>query len=163
MAHVSIAERFAFGTPTEQVSEPRFGVLQRSGTMLVARILIGAIFLVSGFAKLGDHSGTAGHMAGVGIPAPDVLAYVAGWAEIIGGIAVMAGFLARIGAFALVAFLTITTLVFHAFWNYQGQELIQQSVQFMKNLAVIGGLLLLYAVGPGRYSIDAKLRRPLAP
>lgn len=163
MPHVSLAKRFAFGTPAEDETEPHIGVVPRSATMLVARVLIGAIFLLSGFAKLSDTAGAIGHMQSVGIPAPHVLVYIVGYAEILGGLAVISGFLARVGAIGLVVFLVITTFTFHAFWNYEGQQMIQQNVQFMKNLAVMGGLLLLYAVGPGRYSVDARLRKPFSP
>ncbi len=162
MPHTSLAERFAFGTPADYVPDTHIGAVPRSGTMLVARVLIGAIFLLSGFAKLTDTAGAIGHMQSVGVPAPHVLVYIAGYAEILGGLAVISGFLARVGALGLVVFLVITTLMFHAFWNYEGQEMIQQSVQFMKNLAIMGGLLMIFAVGPGRYSVDAKLRRPLS-
>ena len=163
MAHASIAERFAFGTPADEVSEPHIGVVPRSATILVARVLMGAIFVLSGIAKLTDPAGAIGHMERSGIPSADVLVYVAAFAEILGGLAVISGFLARVGAIGLVVFLAITTLVMHAFWNFQGQEMIQQNVQFMKNLALMGGLLLLFAVGPGRYSIDARIRRPFSP
>ncbi|MBA2545088.1 MAG: DoxX family protein [Deltaproteobacteria bacterium] len=164
MPHTSLAERFAFGTTVDDgVAEPHISVVPRSGTTLIARVLIAAIFLVSGFAKLSDPAGAIGHMQSVGIPAPHVLVYIAAYAEIFGAVALLFGFLARIGAFGLTVFMVITTVLFHAFWNYQGQEQIQQSVQFMKNLAIIGGLVLLFAVGPGRYSIDAKLRNPQQP
>jgi putative oxidoreductase len=164
MAHSSLIERFAFGkTIEDDVAEPHISVVPRSTTMLVARLLIGAIFLVSGFAKLSDTAGTIGHMEAAGIPAPHVLVYVAAYAEIFGAIAVLGGFLARVGAIGLVTYLAITTLTMHAFWNYEGQQQLQQSVQFMKNLAIIGGLLLLFAVGPGRFSIDALLRKPRQP
>jgi putative oxidoreductase len=163
MAHASLAERFAFGTPLEEDAEPHIGVVPRSTTMLVARVLISAIFLLSGIAKLTDPAGAIGHMERVGLPNANVLLYVAAFAEILGGLAVLSGFLARVGSLGLVVYLAITTLVFHRFWELQGQEMVMQNVQFMKNLAIMGGLLLLYAVGPGRYSIDARLRRPFSP
>jgi len=164
MPHTSLAERFAFGTTVDDgVAEPHISVVPRSGTTLIARVLIAAIFLVSGFAKLGDTAATIGHMQSVGIPAPHVLVYIAAYAEIFGAIALLTGFLARIGAIGLALFMVVTTLTFHAFWNYHGQEQMQQSIQFMKNLAITGGLVLLFAVGPGRYSVDAKLRKPRQP
>ena len=164
MPHTSLAERFAFGTTIDDgVAEPHVSVVPRSGTTLLARVLIAAIFLVSGFAKLADPAGTIGHMQSIGIPAPHVLVYIAGYAEIFGAVALLFGFLARVGALGLAVYLVITTVTFHAFWSYQGQEQLQQSIQFLKNLAIIGGLVLLFAVGPGRYSIDAKLRKPQQP
>ncbi len=163
MAHASLAERFAFGTPADEVSDPHIGVVPRSATMLVARILMGAIFVLSGVAKLADPAGAIGHMESAGVPSAGVLLYVAAFAEILGGVAVISGFLARIGAIGLFVYLAITTLVMHAFWNLEGQERLMQNVQFMKNLSIMGGLLLLFAAGPGRYSIDARIRRPFSP
>lgn len=163
MAQSSLAERFAFGTPVETVSEPHIGTVQRSTALLIGRILIGAIFLVSGIAKLSDPAGTIGYMTKAGVPAADVLVYVAGFAEILGGLAVISGFLARVGSIGLFVFMAITTLAMHAFWNFEGQERMTQNVQFMKNLSIMGGLLVLWATGPGRFSIDARVRRPYSP
>jgi putative oxidoreductase len=159
-----MAERFAFGTPmTEDEAEPHISVVPRSTTMLVARILMAAIFLTSGFAKLTDPAGAIGHMTASGIPAADVLVYVAGIAEILGGLSLVFGFFARLGALGLVVLLAIINVTMHAFWLVEGQERLMQTVQFVKNLAVMGGLLLLYAVGPGRFSIDWKMRKPMQP
>lgn len=164
MAHASFIERFAFGRPvTEAEARPHIGVAQRSTTMLIARFLMAAIFIVSGYAKISDPAGAMGYMQSVGIPSAGVLVYVAGFAEILGGFSLALGVLARVGAIGLVALLVIINLTMHAFWTYEGAERLQQSVQFTKNLAVMGGLLLLFAVGPGRFSIDALLRRPLQP
>ncbi len=98
-----------------------------------------------------------------GIPAADVLIYVAAFAEVFGGLAIISGFLARVGSIGLFVFMAIATLTMHAFWKFEGQEMIQQNIQFMKNLSIMGGLLVLWATGPGRFSIDAKLRRPSSP
>ncbi|HEU4731489.1 MAG TPA: DoxX family protein, partial [Kofleriaceae bacterium] len=120
------------------------------------------IFLVSGFSKLTDVPGTVAHMAAVGIPYPDTLALVAGCAEVLGAIAIATGFLTRIASLGLILFMIPTTLVFHAFWNYEGQERLPQMVNFMKNLAIIGGLAVLFAQGAGRFSIDHRIRRARA-
>jgi putative oxidoreductase len=92
-----------------------------------------------------------------------VLVYVAGCAELFGGLALLFGFLTRIGAIGLFVFLIPTTLYFHHFWNMTGPDAKAQMVNFMKNLAIMGGLLAIYAWGPGRYSIDGRIRRPMHP
>lgn len=119
--------------------------------------------MVSGVAKLTDPEGAIGYMQSVGIPSAGVLVWIAGLAELAGGLAIATGFLARIAAAGLVVFLVITTYAFHDFWNLAGAERQTQMVQFMKNLAILGGLGLIFAYGPGRYSIDGKLREPMQP
>lgn len=157
----SIAERVAYGTPIDPVADDTpIHLVPRSGTALLGRILISAIFITGGIAKLTDPAGTVGYMSSAHVPAADVLVYVAGLAEVLGGLAVLLGFLSRLGALGLFIYLIPTTYFFHGFWRLEGAEQQMQMVQFWKNLAIMGGLLLLFAHGPGRYSIDAKLRRP---
>jgi putative oxidoreductase len=156
-----VAERVAYGTPLDPVADDTpIHLVPRSGSALIGRILISAIFIVSGFAKLTDPAGAMGYMTAAGVPHSDLLVYVAGCAELLGGAAILLGFLTRLAALGLFVFLVITTYFFHHFWNMSGAEAKAQMVQFMKNLAVMGGLLTLFAHGPGRLSIDARLRRP---
>jgi len=126
---------------------------------LIGRLLVAAIFLMSGIAKLTDTPGTVAHMTSAGIPYADTLAIVAGVAEILGGVSLALGLLTRLGAFGLILFMIPATLIFHAFWNYTGEARMPQMVNFMKNLAIIGGLATLSAFGGGRFSIDHRLRR----
>lgn len=159
--HPSVAERVAYGTPLDPVADVTpIHMVPRSGTALLGRILISAIFIVSGFAKLTDPAGAMGYMTSAGVPHSDVLVYVAGCAELLGGLAILFGFLTRLASLGLFTFLIITTYFFHHFWDLSGAEAKTQMVNFMKNLAILGGLLTLFAHGPGRYSIDARLRRP---
>jgi putative oxidoreductase len=155
-----IAERIAYGRPLEIDSDPTVHSVPRPGTALLGRNLLAAMFFVSGFAKLTDTTGTAGHMSAMGIPNAETLAVIAGIAEIAGAISIASGFLARIGGIGLVLFMIPTTLIFHSFWMYEGPERLQQMVHFLKNTAMVGGLLLIVAHGAGRYSIDNALRRP---
>ena len=161
--HATIAERVAYGSPLPGVPDDTIRVAPRPTTALIGRILIAAIFVVSGLAKLVNTDQTAEHMAGVGIPAPHFLAVVAGLVEILGALAIGLGFLTRVGALALIAFMIPATLLFHNFWVYDGAEQKTQMINFLKNLTTIGGLCMLFAYGAGRYSIDARLRRPMQP
>ena len=157
----SIAERLAYGHPLDPVVEDTVvHTAPRSTAALVGRVLLCAIFLVSGIAKITDPAGAMGYMTKVGIPNADVLVYVAGAAEILGGLALLFGFLARVGAAGLIVYLAITTFFFHNFWALPPDQAKTQMVQFMKNLSIIGGLAMVVAFGPGRFSIDALLRRP---
>lgn len=165
MATTGIAERIAYGRPIplDEVSDGPIPLVPRATTLLIGRILMSAIFVSGGINKLMHINETAGYMAQSGIPAAHTLAIVAAVAELLGGLAVLFGFLARLGALGLFIYLIPVTLVFHAFWKFEGVERQMQMTNFMKNLGIMGGFLLLYALGPGRYSLDARLRRPLAP
>ena len=127
--------------------------------MLVGRLLVAAIFFVSGIAKLINTDATVGHMEQHGIPEAHTLALVAGIAEVAGALALTFGFLTRLGAVGLILFLVPTTFIFHAFWAVPAAEQKMQMISFLKNLGLIGGLMFLVANGAGRYSLDAKRRR----
>ena len=160
----SIAERLAFGRPVDPVvDDTPVRVAQRPATALIGRILIGAIFLTSGIAKLTNTEETVGHMTSMGIPAAHTLALIAGVAEIAGALALIFGFLTRLAAIGLILFMIPTTFIFHAFWTFDGAEQKMQMINFMKNLAIIGGLATIAAHGPSRYSIDKKIRDPIQP
>jgi putative oxidoreductase len=164
MSTATLAERIAYGRPLDVHSErARVQVEPRAGTALAGRILLSAIFFASGAAKLLDAPASIGYMQSVGIQNADALVYVAAIAEILGALSIATGFLARIGALGLIAFLAVTSFFFHDFWNLTGEEQQMQMINFLKNASICGGLLLLFAYGPGRYSIDDKLRRPMQP
>lgn len=161
--HASIAERFVYGAPYDPVTAAtRAPVIPRSGTALLGRILISVIFIVSGFAKLTDPAGTAGYMTQAGIDHADKLVYVVGAAELAGGLAILFGFLTRLAALGLIVVLCLINYFMHAFWALPEAEAKMQMGQFTKNLAIIGGLFMIVAMGPGRFSIDGRMRRPKA-
>ena len=160
--HASIAERMAFGTPLDPaIDDTPIHVAPRSTSALIGRFLIAAIFITSGFAKLADPSGAIGYMNAVGIPHSDVLVYVAGIAELVGGLGLVFGVFTRLAAAGLFLYLIPTTLLFHNFWAVEGAAVKTQLVNFMKNLAIMGGLATIFAHGPGRFSIDRVMRRPM--
>ena len=74
--------------------------------------------------------------------------------EFLGGLALLIGFKARWAALAIFLFLIPTTLIFHSASGLSGQEAQGQMIHMMKNLAIMGGMLMVFAVGPGKYSID---------
>lgn len=123
---------------------------------LVGRILVALIFLMSAYGKIVGYAGTASYMAAAGMPMIPVLLPVAIVAELVGAVMVIVGFQARLGALALIGFTVVATLVFHRFWSLTGMEAYMQQIQFMKNLGLIGGLLLIVAFGPGKMSLDAR-------
>jgi putative oxidoreductase len=118
--------------------------------ILIGRILLVLIFLKSGIGKIENFEGTAQYMASHGI-APYTNFFLVGaiFFELAGSITVILGYFARFGAVLLLLFLIPTTLTFHnAFVDPK------MWIEFMKNLAMFGGLLVLLAVGAGRFSLD---------
>ena len=125
--------------------------------VVVARLLLAAMFILSGASKLGDIAGTAGFIASAGLPAPAFLAVAAGLLELVAGLALVVGFKARWAALALGVFTLLATVVFHAYWAAPAAQQYVQQLMFMKNLAVAGGMFLVAALGAGPASIDARL------
>ncbi len=125
---------------------------------LAGRILLAIIFLLSGFNKFAAWDQTAGYMASKGMPLVPFFLVCAALIELAGGLSVLLGFKARLGAAALFLYLIPTTLIFHNFWALEGMEQQVQMVMFLKNLAIMGGLLLLFAFGPGGSSLDERRR-----
>lgn len=125
--------------------------MNNATTLLIARILLAAIFILAGLNKLTGIEGTAGYIASVGLPAPALLAWGAAIFEIVAGIAILVGFFTKLNAYALAAFCIASGLIFH---NNFGDQI--QFILFMKNLAMAGGFLALSVSGPGALSVDAK-------
>jgi putative oxidoreductase len=123
---------------------------------LIGRLALGAIFLLSVSGKLTNWSGTVAYAATKGVP--QVLLAGATALELVGVVLLLAGFKTRWGTAALVVFLVPVTLVFHGFWAVQGAAHQQQLVEFLKNVAIAGGLLVEFVAGPGAFSLDARVR-----
>lgn len=125
---------------------------------LVGRVLMAALFLPAGISKITGFAGTVGYIASKGVPLPEVAAIIAIIVEVVGGLALILGFKARWAALLLAVFTLFATFMFHNFWTLPaGQQMVQQ-LMFMKNIAVIGGLLTLAAWGAGAWSVDGKPR-----
>jgi putative oxidoreductase len=127
-------------------------------TALSGRILLSAIFLFSALGKIMDWSGTAQHMEKEGMVMVPVFLAGAIAFELLGGLSVLLGLFARYGVWLLIIFLIPATLIFHDFWAKEGMERMQQMTHFLKNVALMGGLLMVAAFGPGRFSLDYRRR-----
>lgn len=121
---------------------------------LIGRILLVLIFLNSGIGKIGNFTGTAQNMANHGMPFVSFFLVGAIFFELVGSITVIFGYFTRLGALLLIIFLIPTTLIFHNIWADP-----KMMVHFMKNLSMLGGLLVLLSAGAGRFSLDHLLRR----
>jgi putative oxidoreductase len=135
--------------------------------ILIGRILLSAMFIMSGFPKLLAPAETAGMIASAGLPAPTALAYLAGIFEVVAGLAVLVGFQTRIAAWLLALFCIFTGLVFHSgainMPNFppEANALLTMfnTISMFKNLTIAGGFLVLAGFGPGSLSIDARRGR----
>jgi putative oxidoreductase len=110
--------------------------------LLVSRVLLALVFVVAGIGKITGFSGAVGYIASAGVPMPEVMAVIAIIFELGGGVALLFGYHSRIAAKVLIIFTLVATLIFHTDFSDQMQQ-----VQFLKNLAVIGGLLQIYVHG----------------
>jgi putative oxidoreductase len=124
--------------------------------ILSARILLALMFVMAGFSKLGSIAGTAGYIASQGLPAPQLLAVGVGLFEVVAGVMLIIGWQARWAALALAAFTLLASVIFHAFWAVPAEQQMVQQLMFMKNLSVVGGLLLVGAWGAGPLSVDGR-------
>lgn len=117
----------------------------------ISRILISTIFLMSAFGKITNFAGTQQYMAIYGMPLTAFFLICAIILEVVGGLSILLGYKARLAGVILVIFLVPTTLIFHAKFSDQ-----IQMIMFLKNLAIIGALLMVVSFGPGHFSIDEK-------
>ena len=124
----------------------------------VARLFFSLIFILSGFNHF--TSGSISYADSMGIPMADMLVPISGLVIIIGGFSILLGLHARFGALLLLIFLVPVTLTMHRFWAIEDPQAAQmQMIQFFKNLALIGGALLLYFYGAGPRSLDLRRAR----
>ncbi|KQW89834.1 LysR family transcriptional regulator [Massilia sp. Root418] len=122
-----------------------------SAVPVIGRILMAAIFILSGFGKLMAPAATIGYIQAMGLPLASAGLVAAIVVELGGGLLLALGYRTRIVALVLAAFSVVTGLVFHSAVGDQNQM-----IHLMKNLAMAGGLLQVVAFGAGAYSLDAK-------
>ena len=121
----------------------------QSASQLIGRVLVSAIFIMAGVTKITGYSATQGYMESVGVPG--MLLPLVILLEVGGGLAILLGWNTQIAAILLAGFSVLSALIFH---NNFGDQM--QSILFMKNLAMAGGLLFIFSSGAGAWSIDNK-------
>ena len=122
---------------------------------LVGRILLAVIFITSGFGKITGYDGTAAYMAAK-LPMVSVLLPLTILTELGGGLALAVGFKARWAGLLLALFTLAAGFLFHDYWNADAAHRMGQQINFMKNVAITGGMLMVFAFGPGAWSLDRK-------
>lgn len=116
------------------------------GAKLIGRILLALMFVLGGYSKIGGYAGTQAYMASAGVPGALLPLVII--TELLGGLLIVVGYKTRLVALALAGFTLIAGLLFH-----MAPDPVQK-IMFMKNLAITGGFLVLFASGAGRWSLD---------
>lgn len=129
---------------------------------LVGRLMISAIFVVSGFGKIIGFDGTVGYIASKGLPLPQLAAIAAIVVEFGGGILLIVGWKTRSAAAAMCIFTVVAALIFHNFWAVPAEQAQNQMIHFMKNICMAGGLLYVVVFGSGPQAVDAGVSGPRA-
>jgi len=146
-------------TPTAPDSLPgRLAAANQDAILLAGRIVLGAIFVKSGLQKLLALGAFAASLAGRGVPQSSFWALVGATVEFVGGILIITGLKARYASLLMILFVIVATGISHRYWDFaEAAARRAQESQFFKNLSIIGGFILLFATGPGRFSLDGWL------
>ena len=123
---------------------------------LAGRALLALLFVPAGFAKIAGFAGTAGYIASKGVPLPEVAAAIAIAVELGLGLLLLVGWQTRWAALGIAVFTAVITFIFHNYWAVPAEQMMQQQQAFFKNIAIVGGLLLVVAFGAGAWSFDGK-------
>jgi putative oxidoreductase len=126
----------------------------QNASALIGRVLIAALFIPAGISKIGGFEGTVGYIASVGLPLATAGAIVAILVEVVAGAALLVGYRTKQAALVLALFTLVATVLFHNFWAMPEDQAFMQQLMFMKNIAVVGGLLVVAALGGGAWAIQ---------
>lgn len=126
---------------------------------LIGRILLSLIFILSGLMKLFNFDQTSGYMGMMGLPSPDLLLLATIGLEVIGGLMILLGWHAHLASIAIFLWLLPTTFIFHAFWAAPAEQVQAEMNNFLKNIAIMGGMLYIWAFGTGALSLDGRRHR----
>jgi putative oxidoreductase len=121
---------------------------------VIGRIGLALLFLWSGYEKLAHPASTVAYMQAYALPAADLLMWPALLLELAGGAMLALGWKLRWMALVLAGYTFAATFVFHAYWSAPADQVMNEQIHFMSNLAIAGGLLLVFAHGSGRYALD---------
>jgi putative oxidoreductase len=128
----------------------------KNEVLLVARLLLVALFLITGWSKLMGYAQTVSFMTRVGAPMPELAAAVAIVMEVPVALAIVVGAFARPVALLLAFYTLGSALIAHHYWTMTGPAQLDNMLHFYKNVSIMGGFLVLYVTGPGKYSVDAR-------
>jgi len=130
--------------------------LDHPAITLLGRLLMVYIFLTSGVGKVFDWQGNVQYMNMRHLPMILVLLVLAAIVELGGSLCLITGFQARVAALIMSVYLAAVTLLFHNYWAFSGMLAATQETHFRKNLAIIGGLLIIASRGAGKWALGQK-------
>ncbi|HYD58137.1 MAG TPA: DoxX family protein [Burkholderiales bacterium] len=123
---------------------------------LLARVLLSGLFLYAGYNKILNVAGTAGYFGKLALPMPEILVWLVIAVELLGAVLVLIGWQTRLVAWVMAVFTVGTAIIGHKFWGIDPAQFNNQFTQFLKNLGIAGGFLMLAACGPGRLAVDRR-------
>ena len=130
--------------------------MRQAVVLLLARVLLAALFIVFGVRSVLAFAVSAAYFAKLGFPAPIASTVLSIAIQLGAGLMLVLGWKARHAAWLLIAYVLVATAAAHRYWEYEPAYQLGQLGNFYKNLAIIGGLMLLAAFGPGKLSVDRR-------
>jgi putative oxidoreductase len=127
--------------------------------LLVGRVFLGWLFLASGYGKFGSIAGTSAYFTSLGMSAPELWAWFAAFTEVILGAGLILGLATRYVALASFLWVVVATAIAHRYWTYPAEAQAGQYINWLKNIAIMGGTLYAFVIGAGRYSLDTMLAK----
>jgi putative oxidoreductase len=125
--------------------------------LIVGRTLLGLYFIIPGVQKITSYEGMGQYMEKFGVPLVDIMLPLTIVLQLLLGLAVIVGYQTKLAAFLLAGMTLVISLYMHSFWNLpEGADVARETQNFVKNMAIMAGLLTLSARGAGRFSIDNK-------
>lgn len=127
--------------------------------LLIGRIALAWAFVAVGWSHVLNPAGLANYLTSLKAPAPELLAWIGLIMEVVISITLVFGVATRYGAVVGIVFLIVATALAHRYWEYTGPAVSAQYNNFLKNLSMLGGMLYVFVFGPGRFSLDAVMRK----
>jgi len=133
---------------------------QNDKALLIGRLLMAALFLAVGIPKaMGGYVGFGKYLGSLGVPSPEIMSMVVTAIEVLVPIAIILGVFHRTSALVLIAFVIVATILAHRYWEFPAEQVANQRNHFLKNIALIGGLLFYYVSGPGAFALGGRSRQ----
>jgi putative oxidoreductase len=146
-------------SPKMFASTDSFALSAGEVLFLIGRVLLGWYFLIDGVGKFPNITPFVGYVTSLGVPSPYFMAWVGAIAEFLLGLTLVFGVATRYGALLGILFVIIASALAHRYWQYPTAAQLGQYVNFMKNTVILGGMVLIFVIGGGRFSVDSWLRR----